>query len=193
MKEDVGTATKPRQTEDMIFKSIWNIDLMRVLTVFVRMEQKDFCEFKLGLGYLVCFRPIWVTEWDPLSKTKWNKQIKYWRRVVRVQYLLCLVLAKYSVPWKPQKCLKSFHEKDWKTLQTSKSPLKCFWWVTCKWTCRLNFHLSPHVLKALTGKGFAKQAGFCWTQSSLLYSTSPNVAGSSIPALAILIQSTVNN
>lgn len=68
-----------------------------------------------------------------------------------------------------------------------KELFKMFWWVTCKWTCRLNFHLSPHVLKALTGKGFAKHAGVCWTWSSLLYSTSPNVADSPISAPTILI------
>lgn len=139
------------------------------------------------------FRPIWVTEWDPLSKPKCNKQTKYWRSVVRVQYLLCLVPAEPSFPWKHSKMLEKFPRKRLNNSADFKELFKMFRWVTCEWTCRLNFHLSPHVLRALTGKCSATQAGFCWTQSSLRSSTSPNVAGSSIPALAIQIQSTVKN
>lgn len=157
------------------------------------LGQKDFCEFRFSLGYTVSFRPIWITEWDSLSKPKCNKQTKYWRSVVRVQYLPCLVSAKPSFPWKHPKMLEKFPRKRMNNSADFKELFKMFRWVTCERTRRLNFHLSPHVLRALTGKGSATQTGLCRTQSNLRSSASPNVADSPVPALAILIQCTVNN
>lgn len=97
-------------------------------------------------------------------KTHMNIGYKMW---INTKYSVGIRKSSIQYTWSwPNKAFYENPKNAWKVsiqwiekvLQTSKGCLKMFWWVMCKWTCRLNFHRSPHALKTLREKCFAKHA-----------------------------------
>lgn len=47
-----------------------------IVPVLQRLRKKNFHKFKVNLGYVVSFRSVLVTEWDPVSKASQHTKTK---------------------------------------------------------------------------------------------------------------------
>lgn len=131
------------------------------------------------------------------NKTHMNIGYKMW---INTKYSVGMRRSsiQYIWPWPNtafyenlKKCLKSFHKMDWKSSTDFKGLFKMFWWVMYKWTCRLNFHLSPHALKTLRESALQNMLWVFLNSKNFAIFNKPNVASSISSSVSSLIQSMV--